>query len=158
MGLSGIRGVLLGIRDFHYSSDALARGVVGLMFAARNMRNAVELWRRGNWSVQSGAFALGFETLVVENKCQIHIHAEADDLPIFDLDLLFLDPGALDVADRLSRAFDALGNRVLKTLLRQRRDFNDFGYRHPKLLLIFCCQTPANGRKAGKVPASGCDI
>jgi hypothetical protein len=47
-GLSGKRGVLLEIQDFHYSSDALARGVVGLMFAARNMRNAVELWRRGN--------------------------------------------------------------------------------------------------------------
>jgi len=47
-GLIGKHGVLHAIQDFHYSSDTLTRGVVALLFAARNMRNAVELWRRGN--------------------------------------------------------------------------------------------------------------
>ena len=47
-GLAGKRGMLLPLQEFHYCPDVVARSVVGLMFAARNMRNTVQRWRRGN--------------------------------------------------------------------------------------------------------------
>jgi hypothetical protein len=46
-GLAGKRGMLLPIQEFHYCPDVVARSVVMLLFAARNMRNTVQRWRRG---------------------------------------------------------------------------------------------------------------
>ena len=47
-GFAGKRGMLLPIQEFHYCPDMVARSVVTMLFAARNMRNTVQRWRRGN--------------------------------------------------------------------------------------------------------------
>lgn len=47
-GLAGKHGMLLPLREFHYCTDPVARSVVALLFVARNMRNTVQRWRRGN--------------------------------------------------------------------------------------------------------------
>lgn len=45
-GLSGKRGVLLHVQEFHYCPDLLARTVVGGMFALRDIRNKLQRWQR----------------------------------------------------------------------------------------------------------------
>ena len=47
-GFAGKRGMLLPIQEFHYCPDMVARSVVTMLFVARNMRNTVQRWRRGN--------------------------------------------------------------------------------------------------------------
>src|SRR5690606_30759203 len=46
-------------------------------------------------------------------------------LAVVDRDFLILDPGALEVAQRLVRPFDALHDRVLEALVADAADFGD---------------------------------
>jgi hypothetical protein len=43
---------------------------------------------------------------ILEDECHLHIHAILGDLPALDRQLLFLNPGALDVAQCLVSARD----------------------------------------------------
>ena len=58
---------------------------------------------------------------VVEDERDEHVHAVGDDAAVLDIDLLLLDPRALDVAQRLVRALDALVDGGLEALGRSGR-------------------------------------
>lgn len=45
-GLTGKSGMLLAIREFHYSPDAITTAVVAGLYKARDVRNAFQLWQR----------------------------------------------------------------------------------------------------------------
>lgn len=54
--------------------------------------------------------------VVVQNKRDQKVHLIIDDLAIVEVDLLFLDPGASDMSNRLIGTVDSMLNRVLKAL------------------------------------------
>src|SRR5688572_21139255 len=67
---------------------------------------------------------------VGEDEGHLHVDPIGRDLAVLDDDLLLLNPGALDVLQRLGSAGYPLLDRVLKALVRRRGDFGDTGDGH----------------------------
>src|SRR6056297_2640645 len=94
--------------------------------------------RKAPAQIGAGAFfchaAMGLERSVVQNKSHGQIDLEFGDLAILDHHVLVLDPGALDPAQCLRGAFDALFGRIVKAVGRCCGDFRYTCYRHGVLL------------------------
>src|SRR6185436_2741065 len=67
---------------------------------------------------------------IVEQERHEHVHLILTDLSVLDPYRLLLDPGALDVADRLVRPHDTALDRIFEAGVRGRGDFRYFGNVH----------------------------
>src|SRR5688572_33495142 len=65
-------------------------------------------------------------TSILEDECHLHVHAILGDLPLLDLRLLLLDPGALDVSQGLVSTLYPNANGVIEALGGCRPDLGDF--------------------------------
>src|SRR3989304_8603941 len=88
---------------------------------------------------------------VVEDEGHQQVHLVLADPVVLDLDALFLDPRALDVAQRLRRPGDPLGAGILETVRRSGTDLRDPGDCHARLLVLrlACPRQPYPALAAG---------
>src|SRR4029079_8191376 len=67
----------------------------------------------------------------IEDEIDAHVDAPLGDLArCVGLHLDVVDPGTLDVVDRLRGALQTVADRVLDALRRRRTDFDDLGDAH----------------------------
>jgi hypothetical protein len=63
----------------------------------------------------------------IDDESDLKIDAIAFDGVVFNVDLLFLDPGATDVVNGFGGFLNAFSYRILETFGRLAADFNDLG-------------------------------
>ncbi|HXV95322.1 MAG TPA: hypothetical protein VD695_02140 [Gaiellaceae bacterium] len=78
---------------------------------------------------------------LLENERDLEVHLERD-RAVLDDDLLPVDPGGPDVADRLAGLLETLAARVLEALRGVRRQLDDLGYGHAASLSRWARNVP----------------
>jgi len=65
---------------------------------------------------------------MILKQSDLHYYFMLRDLSVFNLDFLFFDPSAANVANSFGRPRDALRNGIFETLFRTGTDFCDSSY------------------------------
>src|SRR5215211_6495134 len=65
---------------------------------------------------------------IVQNESNLHNYFVLRDLPVFDLNLLFFNPSAANIANGFRRSCNTLRNCIFETLFRAGTDLCDSSY------------------------------